>query len=308
MDIRRLIRIDRKNFRIGRVLRNSLHFTWMQITFTLIAILPFILLLGLMYKSYFLLESHSVTSILLSPNWKPLRGEFGFLPFIISSIWITVFALLIAAPICLLSAIHLALYADRWVLRIMHPVIDILSGIPSVIFGVWGIVAIVPLVAAAAAVFNIQSSGYSLLTGAIVLAFMIIPFILNLLIEIFRNIPTSLMEACLSLGFTRWEAIKYVIIRKAAPGIISAFGLGLSRAFGETIAVLMVVGNVAKIPTGIFQPAYPIPALIANNYGEMLSIPLYDSALMLAALLLFILVTFFNLGSRFLIINWEKKI
>jgi len=90
------------------------------------------------------------------------------------------------------------------------------------------------------------------------------------------------------------------------PGIISAMGLGISRAFGETIAVLMVVGNVVKIPSGVFQPGYPLPALIANNYGEMLSIPLYDSALMFAALLLFIVVIVFNYASRRLILRYEK--
>ena len=97
-------------------------------------------------------------------------------------------------------------------------------------------------------------------------------------------------------------------MKKAFPGIISAMGLGLSRAFGETIAVLMVVGNVVEIPRGAFQPGYPLPALIANNYGEMLSIPMYDSALMLAALILFVIVLIFNLASRILIVRFENLI
>ena len=92
------------------------------------------------------------------------------------------------------------------------------------------------------------------------------------------------------------------------PGIISSFGLGMSRAFGETIAVLMVVGNVTVIPKGVFQPGYPLPALIANNYGEMLSIPMYDSALMFAALILFVIVLMFNFASRLIIIQSEKSI
>jgi phosphate transport system permease protein len=127
------------------------------------------------------------------------------------------------------------------------------------------------------------------------------------LIDVFKTIPDELKEASLSLGASQWQTIKLVLLRKAFPGIVSALGLGLSRAFGETIAVLMVVGNVTKIPTGVFQPGYPLPALIANNYGEMLSIPLYDSALMLAALILFFVVLVFNFLSRLAIVRLEKQ-
>jgi phosphate transport system permease protein len=137
---------------------------------------------------------------------------------------------------------------------------------------------------------------------------MIIPFVLNILIEVFKTIPLELTEASLALGASKWQTVKHVLIRKAFPGIVSALGLGLSRAFGETIAVLMVVGNVTKMPEGIFQPGYPLPALIANNYGEMLSIPLYDSALMLAALLLFFVVLIFNFISRVAIIRLENNV
>ena len=151
-----------------------------------------------------------------------------------------------------------------------------------------------------------QTIGYSILAGGLVLSIMIIPFILNILIEIFRTVPVELSEASLSLGATKWQTIKFVTVKKALPGIISALGLGISRAFGETIAVLMVVGNVVKIPSGVFQPGYPLPALIANNYGEMLSIPMYDSALMFAALLLFLLVIVFNFASRILIVRYEN--
>ncbi|MEZ5199322.1 MAG: phosphate ABC transporter permease subunit PstC [Bacteroidales bacterium] len=207
----------------------------------------------------------------------------------------------------LLISIHLTQYARQYVLKIMHPVIDILAGIPSVIYGVWGILIIVPFVSDyLGPLLGKQSTGYSILAGGIVLSIMIIPFILNILIEIFKSIPKELSEASLSLGATKWQTIKLVIVKKALPGIISAMGLGLSRAFGETIAVLMVVGNVVKIPSGVFQPGYPLPALIANNYGEMLSIPLYDSALMFAALLLFIVVIVFNYFSRLLIVRYEN--
>jgi len=285
-----------------------MHNTWMLICLLLVILMPFILGIGLYFKSSPILAEHSIFNLLFSKDWRPLSGKFGFYTFIISSLWVTILALLISGPICLLTAIHLTQYAKRWVLRVMHPVIDILAGIPSVIFGVWGILLIVPFISNnVGPFFGKQTSGYSILTGSIVLAVMIIPFILNILIEVFRTIPEELTEASLSLGATRWQTIKLVLLKKAFPGIISAMGLGLSRAFGETIAVLMVVGNVTHIPKGVFQPGYPLPALIANNYGEMLSIPMYDSALMLAAFVLFVIVLLFNLGSRIAIARIERQ-
>ncbi len=295
-------------FRVKRHLRSRLHTTWMIIGLIVVILLPFFLGIGLYIKSTYLLKHESLIKLLFSGDWRPLSGEFGFAPFIVSSVWVTIISLLIAAPICLLTSIHLTQYAKSWVLKIMHPVIDILAGIPSVIFGVWGILVIVPFISKyLAPFFGQQTSGYSILAGGIVLAIMIVPFILNILIEVFRTLPDELKEASLSVGATKWQTIKLVLLRKAFPGIISAFGLGVSRAFGETIAVLMVVGNVPSSPKGIFQPGYPLPALIANNYGEMLSIPMYDSALMLAALVLFVVVLLFNLGSRVAISRLEEK-
>jgi len=297
-----------KSFSISRNLNNKANKFWMAFWLCIIILLPVFIGTGLIIKSNILLKDYSFWELISLKEWKPLSGKFGFLPFILSSLWVTVIAILLAGPICLLSSIHLTQYANNKFLKLMQPVIDILAGIPSVIYGVWGIIVIVPFVSSILApVFNIQTSGYSILSGSIVLSVMIIPFILNILIDIFNSIPKELQEASLSLGANRWYSIKHVLMRKAFPGIISAMGLGLSRAFGETIAVLMVVGNTFAIPKGVFQPGYPLPALIANNYGEMLSIPLYDSALMLAALLLFTIVLIFNLGSRLLIIRYEKK-
>ncbi len=298
----------RKYFKIKRGLRNTLNHNWMLLALIVIILLPILLGLGLYIKSEMLLQKQSLWHVLFSSNWKPMAGEFGLLPFILSSLWVTMLAVVFAAPICLLTAIYLTQYSKKYLLRFMHPVIDILAGIPSVIYGVWGILIVVPFVSHyVAPLLGYQSSGFTVLAGAIVLAVMIIPFILNILIDVFHTVPEELLEASLSLGATRWQTVKKVLLRKAYPGIISAIGLGVSRAFGETMAVLMVVGNVAHTPKGLFSPGYPLPALIANNYGEMLSIPLYDSALMLAALVLFVVVMLFNFGSRLAIVRLEKN-
>jgi phosphate transport system permease protein len=156
--------------------------------------------------------------------------------------------------------------------------------------------------------FGSQTTGYCVLAGGIVLAIMIFPIIIHVSVEVFRSVPYETSEASLALGATRWQTVKHVLLRKAAPGVIAAVVLGLSRAFGETMAVLMVAGNVAKVPGSIFDPAYPLPALIANNYGEMLSVPLYDSALLLASLILMLVVVLFNVASRLVLIRVERSI
>ncbi len=292
-----------------RKLKDKFWYLWIKIALVFVLLLPVAIGFVLMYKSMQVIENFGLSDLLFSSVWRPLAGQFGFHPFIISSIWITALGLLITAPICLLSAIYLTQYGSARLLRFIQPVIDILAGIPSVIYGVWGILIIVPFVGRfLAPLFGYEATGFSILAGSLVLAVMLIPFILNILIEVMRTVPVELSEASLSLGATKWQTIKFVILRKSFPGIISAFGLGLSRSFGETIAVLMVVGNVVGVPKSIFEPGYPLPALIANNYGEMLSIPLYESALMFAALLLLGVVLLFNVLSRFLIIGLEKRI
>lgn len=286
---------------------NRISLIWMSMSLGTVLIMPLLIALGLILKSYPIFQNNSFFNLISGLIWLPSEGKFGFLPFIFSSFFVTVLSFIIAAPICLLSAIFLTQYAKKWVLSIMQPVIDILAGIPSVVYGVWGILVIVPFVKNIAPLFGAQSSGYSILAGAIVLAIMSIPFILNILIEVFNAIPIELTESSLSLGATRWETVKFVILRKGLSGIIASFGMGISKVFGETIAVLMVVGNVVNIPKSVFNAGYPLPALIANNYGEMMSIPTYDSVLMFAALVLFFLVFLFNFFSRLAISRGETK-
>jgi phosphate transport system permease protein len=292
---------------LNRNQRHRVNTTWMLVSLLLVSSLPFLLFSGLYLKSFLLIHDYNLTDLLFSREWKPGSGKFGFYPFIIGSIWVTLLAMVITAPVCLLTAIYVTHYTKKRFLRIMHPAIDILAGIPSVVYGVWGILVIVPFISKyLAPLFGVTTLGYSILAAAFVLSIMIIPFVLNILIEVFRTIPLELHEAALSLGATQWETIKQVTLKKSLPGIISAFGFGLARAFGETMAVLMVVGNVVKLPTSVFDPGYTLPALIANNYGEMLSIPRYDSALMFAALILLAVSLFFNLIMHFFISRYNK--
>lgn len=293
---------------LKRIIFDKIIGAWMVMALIIILLLPLIIGLGLYIKSVPLFEQNNIWDLVSSSEWMPHERKFGFLPFIAGSIYVTVIAFMFTAPICLLSAIYLTQFSSPKLMRLMHPVIDILAGIPSVIYGVWGILIIVPFVSTLLApAFKTTSSGYAIFTGGIVLAIMCIPYILNMLIEVFNTIPSGLKEASLSLGATEWESVKHVVIKKSYPGIISAFGLGIAKAFGETIAVMMVVGNMVQTKFNPFEAGYPLPALIANNYGEMLSIPFYDSALMFAALLLLIIILIINLIFRYFIHKTRER-
>ncbi|NLE66254.1 MAG: phosphate ABC transporter permease subunit PstC, partial [Lentisphaerae bacterium] len=262
----------------------------------LAGLLIVLMALGLVLKSVPLLSMKPLNVLLFSSAWNPLRNEFGFLPFIAGTAWVVGAAVAIAVPVSILTSIYLSEYAGRRVKALMRPLLDLLAGIPSVVYGVWGVLAVVPLVKNhVAPLFSTFSSGYTVLSAGLVLAIMIFPVIINVCVEVLGMVPVEVREASMSLGATRWQTVKHVVLRRAMPGIVAANILGISRAFGETMAVLMLAGNVARMPSSLLDPAYPLPALIANNYGEMLSIPLYDSALFFAALLLFAVVLFFNI-------------
>ncbi len=265
--------------------------------------------IGLYIRSEPLLARHSLGSLLTSSVWKPMKGEFGFFPFIMGTLWVTCLALFIALPLSLLSAIYLSEYAAPRIRRMVVPIVDLLSGIPPVVYGVWGVLFVVPLIQRSAGTDVTHfTSGYSVLAGAIVLAVMIFPLLISILFEVFSGVPLEMKNASLSLGATQWQTIKFVLLKKSAPGILAATALAVSRSFGETIAVLMVCGNMPLAPHAVTDACYPLPALIANNYGEMLSVPMYDSALLFAAFILFVIIFLFNLLSRIVLARIEKNL
>ncbi|MDR1809761.1 MAG: phosphate ABC transporter permease subunit PstC [Prevotella sp.] len=263
---------------------------------------------GLYYKSEGILEKYGVWELLSGSEWSPLAGQYGFLPFILGSVYVTLLSVIIALPVSLLTAIFLTENAKTWIKKLVFPVLDILAGIPSVVYGLWGTLIIVPWIADSLGhKFVDYTSGYSLLAGGIVLSVMIIPLLVSLFIEIFSTVPKDFKDASASLGATRWQTSRLVVLRKASPGIIASVVLAISKAFGETLAVLMVCGNMTKIPETVFDSAYPLPALIANNYGEMLSLPMSESALMFAALVMFVIIFVFNAVSRMVLQKVEKS-
>jgi phosphate transport system permease protein len=263
---------------------------------------------GLLVKSLPIMQEKGLWTLLTTSNWRPFKGDFGFASYIISTLYVTGIAIIIALPLSLLTSVYIIEYASPKILRAFSSVVDLLAGIPPVIYGVWGTLTIVPFISKSLAPHFVEfSTGYSVLAAGVVLAIMIIPLIISILMEVFSAVPKAMREASMSLGATKWQTVKKVVIRKSIPGIVAATVLAISRAFGETLAVLMVCGNFTDLPKSIFDACYPLPALIANNYGEMMSVPQYESALMFAAFLLFFIIVVFNVISRLVLIQIDKR-
>ena len=291
-----------------RIFRDRLAKRTMLVLTAVPSFLVLLILIGLFVRARPILAQKPFFSLFFSSAWSPLKGNFGLFPFIMGTLWVTLVSLVLAVPISLLTAIYLSEYAPRSIREFTKPIIDLLAGLPSVIYGVWGVLLVVPLVGEVIApLFGVTSSGYTVLAGGIVLAIMIFPTIISVALEVFSSIPYPMREASLSLGATKWETVHHVVLKKGLQGIIAAVVLGLSRAFGETMAVLMVVGNIPRLPHSVFDGGYPLPALIANNYGEMLSVPLYEAALMAAALVLLVIVLVFNVTSQAILLRFARS-
>lgn len=294
-----------------------------QRTFFIFTLLPVLLILfitiALFIRAWPIISEYGLSDLLFGQVWKPNQGLFGFWPFILGTFWVTVVGVVLAVPACILSAIYLAEYAHARTRSIAKPILDLLAAIPPVVYGVWGLLAIVPFVddvlaplsdrfLGSVSIFSVnQPTGFNILSAGIVLAVMVAPLMISVMYEIFSTVPNDMRHASLAVGATQWQTIRNIILPQVAPGIIAAIVLGASRALGETIAVLMVVGNIPQIPTSIFDSAYPLPALIANNYGEMMSIPLYDAALLSAALVLLVVILIFNILSIIVLRRITRK-
>lgn len=270
----------------------------------------------LVIRSWPILSAYPLDELLTGQAWQPLRGRFGFAPFIAGSIAVTLVAMMLAVIPAVFSGIYLAEYTSSRARAALKPLIDLLVGIPSVVYGLWGILFIIPLVRDVIGPWSDRTlgqvlpffartnpSGYGLLSAGFVLAVMVFPLIVAVTEEVLRSAPREMRETLLALGATRWETTQCIVRRAGLPGILAAIVLGFSRAFGETLAIMMLIGNVPQMPTSLFDAAYSLPALIANNYGEIMSVPLYESALMGAALALLAVVLLFNILARLVIVR-----
>lgn len=238
---------------------------------------------------------------LFSTRWYPTEGYFGILPLISGTLLVTITATLVALPFGIGTAVYLSEVAPAWIKEILKPIIEILAGIPSVVLGFIGILVLVPFVRTT---FNLPT-GLSGFTGAIILGLIAIPTIVSIAEDALNNVPSSYRQASLALGATKWQTIWGVTLPAAKTGVLTAVMLGVGRALGETMAVMMVTGNAPVMPEGlnaIILPLRTMTATVASEMGEVAQGSTHYQALFFIGIFLFILSLIVNVAA-----NWVSS-
>ncbi len=285
--------------------------------FALIIVLLIVGIITELTRSSMLSIKHFGFSFFTGMTWDPVFENFGALPFIYGTLVTSLVALLIAVPIGVGTAIYLAEYAPPFLRKSMSLLVDLLAAIPSVVYGLWAIFELVPLMRT-----NIQpflgkylgflpffqgpNYGVGMLAASLVLAIMIVPFIISISREVIMTVPHVYKEAAYALGSTRWEAVRSIILSYGKTGILGGVILALGRAIGETMAVTMIIGNNVTISPSLFSPGYTLASVIANEFTEATG-NLYLSALIEMGLVLFIVSIIVNMIARMLIWSVTQK-
>jgi phosphate transport system permease protein len=257
--------------------------------------------------------SHDAGEFFFSSTWAPNEGKFGSLAFVYGTLVTSVIALVFAVPLSIGIALFMTEVAPPWLKRPIVAVLDLLAVVPSVVFGLWGILVLAePIgnfyndVASALSpipilgqLFDQPASGRSFFTAGLILSIMIIPIITSLTREVFDTTPRAEKEAAFGLGATRWEMIRASVFSHSKGGVVGAVTLGLGRAMGETIAVALVIGSNPQITANLFAPGYSMPAVIANEFGE--SSGDWRAALIALGVVLFIITIIVNLSARYIV-------
>ncbi|HEV8472598.1 MAG TPA: phosphate ABC transporter permease subunit PstC [Methylomirabilota bacterium] len=248
---------------------------------------------------------------LVTSTWDPVAEQFGVVPFVYGTLLSSLLALLIAVPLGIGAAIYLAELAPDWIRAPIAFLVELVAAVPSVIYGLWGIFVLAPLLRVWVQPFLGTTLGFlplfqgppygvGMLAAGIVLAIMVVPFITAVSREVLLAVPNTQREAALALGATRWETTRMAVLRYGRSGLVGAVLLGLGRALGETMAVTMVIGNRPEVALSLFAPGYTMASVIANEFTEATS-DLYLSALVEIGLLLFVLTVIVNALARLLV-------
>ncbi len=256
-------------------------------------------------------------SFLWTSRWDPVHGIFGALPFLYGTLVSSLIALLIGIPISLGVAVYLAELSLSGTSVVLSFIVELLAAIPSVILGLWGIFVLAPWIRNVIEpplsaslgwlpLFSGPPYGIGMLAAGIILAIMVIPIISSVSRDVLRAVPQDQREGMYALGATRWEVIRHAVLPFGRIGIVGSIILGLGRAFGETMAVTMVIGNRPQISPSLFQPAYTIAAALANEFSEATT-DLYLSSLIEMALVLFIVSLIVNAAARWLVMRVERQ-
>ncbi|MFH0953567.1 MAG: phosphate ABC transporter permease subunit PstC [Verrucomicrobiota bacterium] len=224
---------------------------------------------------------------LLSSEWDPPSGKFGIFPMVVSSLWVTLGAMLVGAPLGIAGAIFLTEFMPRQVMRVVKPMIELLAGIPSVVYGFIGVMVLAPLIRA-----YLGGPGLSVLAASVILGVMILPTIISISTDAITAVPNSYREGSLALGATRWQTVHMVVLKAARSGIIASIILGMGRAIGETMAVIMVAGNAVKFPHSPLDSVRTLTANIALEMGYATG--LHRQALFATGVVLFVVIMVLN--------------
>jgi phosphate transport system permease protein len=244
-------------------------------------------------------------------NWDAVQGQFGALPYIWGSIVSSLLAIAIATPLSVGTALFITEIASGKLGSAIASLVELLAAIPSVIYGLWGILVMTPWLQSTVEPFLVDHFGFlpffrgapygvGMLAAVIIIMIMIIPIITSITKEVLLAVPNSQKEAAVALGATRWETIRMAVLPYGRSGILGAVVLGLGRAIGETMAVTMVIGNAPQISLSLLDPAYTMPSVIANEFAEATS-KLHSAALMEIGLILLVLTLLINILARVLI-------
>jgi phosphate transport system permease protein len=282
--------VDRSEKRFTRILTASGAF----IVVTLIAVF-----FTLFMNAVPALKKFGIT-FFLSTSWNTTTESFGVLPFLVGTLATSFLALLIAIPFSIAISMFLGEYFKEGVVsNFLRSAVEVLAGIPSVIYGLWGIFLLVPLVRAFELKVGVAPHGVGILTSSLILAIMVIPYSASLGREVITLVPGDLKEAAYSLGATRFEVMKNIVIPYARSGIIAGILLAFGRALGETMAVTMLIGNSSFLPISIFSPANTMASVIANQFSEATGI--VSSSLIYIALVLFLVTLIINIIGNYVI-------
>jgi phosphate transport system permease protein len=259
---------------------------------------------------------------LVSERWNPVTDNYGALPAIYGTILTSLIAMLIAVPVGLMIAFFLTELCPQWLRRPIGIAIELLAGIPSIIYGIWGLFVFAPFLQATLQPFLINTLGNApligslfagppygigMLTAGLILAIMVLPFVTSISRDVFEAVPVVLKEAAYGVGCTTWEVVRYVVLPYARVGVIGGVMIGLGRALGETMAVTFVIGNAHRISASLLAPGTTISATIANEFTEAVG-DLYTSALITLGLILFV-ITFIILAiARYMLMRIERRI
>jgi phosphate transport system permease protein len=286
----------------------------------LFAVLVFLLVILMGYEMY-VGSKISINkfgwSFLTNSVWDPVQEIYGALPIIYGTIVSSFLALVISVPLSIGIAVFLSELSPGWLEKPLSFLVELLAGIPSVVYGLWGIFVLVPWIRNDVEPFLSEHLGFlpfftgapygfGMLAAVLILAIMVLPIVSSISRDILKSVPQSQREAALALGATRWQSTK-IVLKDAKSGILGATMLGLGRAVGETMAVTMVIGNRAVISPSLFDPSYTMASVIANEFTEATS-EMYLSSLIQLALVLFVLTIIINALAKLLVWSMERKL